>query len=166
MKLGPVRHKVFSAELVGRVRLVRAALLDVDLHSMDYWLDGFRHDSHPSQEVGLWERAAAVYLEYLAMTPELTRAQRALVFKAVVFCLAAAEPSEKELAKLVESLPSDALPKLLALYDSSLPAYDIREKLAFGRKGGKRGKNEDREAFPADPPERPVRRVMRPAQTK
>ena len=51
-------HSSVPAELVGRIRLVRAALLPVYPHSIAFWLDGFRRDSHISNEVQWWERVA------------------------------------------------------------------------------------------------------------
>ncbi len=64
VKFGPIRHKELPRELIGRIRLIRAALWGVDTHSMAYWLDGFKRDSHPSQEVAWWEHVAACYVEF------------------------------------------------------------------------------------------------------
>src|SRR2546430_88193 len=44
-------HDKLPAELLGRVRLLRAAMLPAYPHSLAFWLDGFRRDSHPTKEV-------------------------------------------------------------------------------------------------------------------
>ena len=60
----PRRHDELPADLLTRVRLIRAALLTVYPHSMAFWEDGFLRDAHPSDEVRIWERIATAYLEY------------------------------------------------------------------------------------------------------
>jgi TIR domain len=71
IKFGPIRHKELPPDLIGRIRLIRAVLWGADTHSMDFWLDGFKRDSHPSQEVAWWEHVAACYAEF-TKTRELT----------------------------------------------------------------------------------------------
>ncbi len=63
----PIRHKILPEDLIGRIRLIRAALLGIHTHSMEVWLDGFKRDSHPSREVAAWERICAAILEYVSM---------------------------------------------------------------------------------------------------
>jgi hypothetical protein len=62
---GPPRHDALPDELIRRIRLVRAALLSAYPHTMEFWVDGFIRDAHPSREVSHWERIAAAYLEYM-----------------------------------------------------------------------------------------------------
>ena len=52
---GPIRHETLPDELISRVRLIRAALLSVYPNSMEFWLDGFKRDVHPDQEIMWWE---------------------------------------------------------------------------------------------------------------
>jgi hypothetical protein len=63
IKLAPLRHAKLSSELTSRVRLIRAALLDVYPMSMAAWIDGFRRDTTPESEIAIWERISSVYLE-------------------------------------------------------------------------------------------------------
>ena len=63
--LGPVRHESLPAELYGRVRLIRAALMVPYPQSMQFWVDGFLRDAHPSREIAAWERIATAYLEFI-----------------------------------------------------------------------------------------------------
>ena len=67
IKLGPIQHQILSPELISRIRLIRASLLDVYPHTMAFWMDGFKRDAHPSNEMSHWEHVASVYLEYLAI---------------------------------------------------------------------------------------------------
>jgi hypothetical protein len=70
---GPRRHKELPESLLCRIRLVRAALLSVYPQSMEFWVDGFAGDAHPTTEVEIWERIALSYLEisqYLDLAPD------------------------------------------------------------------------------------------------
>lgn len=124
IKFSPPRHDALPFNLVSRVRLIRAALLEVYTHSMDFWVDGFRRDAHPSREIRIWEHVAACYLEYVAMTT-LSPQQRKDVFR-ILTALSCCVPS-KELMEKTSSLPTEALKKLSSLWESTLPAYDIEE---------------------------------------
>lgn len=62
----PIQHETLSEELVGRIRLVRASLLGAYTHSMDFWMDGFKRDSHPSAEVSYWVPSYTESLVFLA----------------------------------------------------------------------------------------------------
>jgi len=55
IKIGGPKHKELPPRLIGRIRLIRAALLGVYTHSMIFWVDGFRGDSHPSEQIAWWE---------------------------------------------------------------------------------------------------------------
>lgn len=59
----PIRHSKLSPELMSRVRLIRAALLEVFPMSMEAWVDGFRRDTTPESEIAVWERISSVFLE-------------------------------------------------------------------------------------------------------
>ncbi|WP_315725638.1 MULTISPECIES: toll/interleukin-1 receptor domain-containing protein [unclassified Bradyrhizobium] len=63
LKPSPFRHLRLSSELLSRVRLIRAALLEVHPLSMEAWIDGFRRDTNPDREIAIWERIASTYLE-------------------------------------------------------------------------------------------------------
>lgn len=124
IKLGPPIHKKFPPQLISRIRLIRAALLGVDTHSMKYWVDGFRGDSHPSEEVTWWEHVAACYNEYVAMA-DLTDDQYELVFKLVLSLCSGS--NEEEMKEFVNGLPNDAYEKISKLVKHTYPVYDIEE---------------------------------------
>ena len=64
IRKGPIRHEKLSDALVCRVRAIRAALLGVYPQTMELWLDGFKRDMEPEQEVLWWEHLSACFLEY------------------------------------------------------------------------------------------------------
>ncbi|CAK8713309.1 hypothetical protein KKHLCK_02345 [Candidatus Electrothrix laxa] len=79
VKFGPPTHENLPLNLISRIRLIRAALLDVYPHSIEFWIDGFRGDAHPSREIRIWEHIAACHIEYCVMT-RLSQEQQKDVF--------------------------------------------------------------------------------------
>lgn len=165
LRPAPIRHEELSDELVGRIRLVRACLLGAYTHSMDFWMDGFKRDAHPSTEVAYWEHIATVYREYMSMaTVTLTREQHESVFS---FILALSSSSdESTLSKLATNLPEGAPEIQTNLYQYPEPVYDIEEELphtadthspelveAFAQM--------DKERFPRDLPEELIRDLLK-----
>lgn len=51
---------------MGRIRLIRAALLEVYPQSLAEWLDAFMRDADPESVVVWWERLVACRLEFIA----------------------------------------------------------------------------------------------------
>jgi hypothetical protein len=124
LKLPPPAHDQLPDELIGRIRLVRAALLGVDPHSMKYWIDGFRGDSHPSREVRIFERIAACYLEYVSMT-RVTTEQCKHVFSVLVALSYGIECND--LTKYAKELSEEDIEKLKLLFHNSHPPYDMSD---------------------------------------
>jgi hypothetical protein len=156
IKEGPIRHPTLPDDLVGRIRLVRACLLGVYTDSMDSWLDGFQRDTHPSQEVAHWEHVAAVYHEYVSMTPEIqTSADSNAVFNYINLLWIG---DENALALFLSKLPSTA-PKVIGeLYKAKLPVYDtkeLRDEYSVGRERDQSSdlENVDKERFPQGLPD-------------
>ena len=123
VKPSPIRHSTLPSALIGRIRLIRSALLEVYPRSMEFWLDGFMRDAHPSKEIGLWERLSAVYLEYVNASKVKNLHDKESIFKAlfgiwisasnVDEILKGSGNSEDDIYKMrrmiFESLPSDKL---------------------------------------------------------
>jgi hypothetical protein len=124
LMMSPIRHKELPKDLVGRVRLIRAALWGACSHSMEYWLDGFKRDAHPSQEIAWWEHVAAAYMEFAKMTL-LSRKQHEHAFS-VIFGICSGEKRE-DLEKYLVHLPDDAFGKLTDICGYRYPVYDIKE---------------------------------------
>lgn len=164
LRSSPIRHERLPPDLVSRIRLVRASLLGVHSHSMANWLDGFKRDAHPSKEVAYWERVAAVYQEYLAMTHNLTVQQHKDVFN-LIFFLGLGDCGS-EIEKLSAGLPEGALDVLLRLYAHDEPVYDFDEPSPFNDEEEpseatrKWFEQFDKEHFPNDLPEDLIRKIM------
>lgn len=160
----PIQHSKLSDELVGRIRLVRACLLGAYTHSMDFWMDGFKRDAHPSSEVSYWEHVAAVYREYASMAPvTLTADQHQSIFRLI---LALGSSADKEsLNKLVTELPEDAAEVITNLFNSPEPVYDIDEDLPYVDEEYSPETIEffqgvEKERFPSDLPEDLIRELL------
>lgn len=132
LKLGPAIHQNLPPQLIQRIRLIRASLLGVYTHSMEFWVEGFKRDAHPSREIGLWEHVAACYQEYAAMT-ELTSEQHIHAYK-VVFSLCTDKNSPK-LKEHLKNLPKDARKIITNLVKYNYPLYDIEEQFPESTEG-------------------------------
>jgi hypothetical protein len=164
LKYGPPRHVELPADLINRIRLIRAALLSVDPRSMDHWVDGFRGDSHPTKEVGIWERIASSLIEYRHLA-KLTAEQEAAAYRLLVGLAVGAR--DDELAERAMTLPANAVAILKELFHHLRPTWDFphdpfplnysatEEELARLRT------LEDREVFPKDLPDELVTEWMR-----
>ena len=162
IRMSPVRHQELSSELTSRIRLIRASLLEIDAHSMEYWLDGFRRDSHPSQEVAHWEHVAAVYREFVTEFPELSPQQRKHVYDLIqTFWLGI---DKDKLQKAVYAIDIKYIELLVELYASKKPIFDKVEAFrndddSVSEDYLEKIKKQDKEYFP-DLPEDLIRKLM------
>ncbi|RZB30825.1 MAG: hypothetical protein SRB1_03105 [Desulfobacteraceae bacterium Eth-SRB1] len=122
IKVAPVRHEKLTDNLVGRVRLVRAALIFPYPQTMEFWLDGFKRDMHPHKEIEFWEHAAACYMEYVAIN-RLSPEQQKAAFSLILSVLNNAETEVCE--KYSGLLPPDSLSLLIDSCRSKLPVYEL-----------------------------------------
>ena len=162
LKFGPPRHETLPLNLISRVRLIRAALLSVYPHSMEFWIDGFRGDAHPSREIRIWEHIASCFLEYIQITP-LSREQNESVWN-VVLALSLGVPISEAVSKAGD-LPEDAEEKIEGLWSYPVPVYDVQDQ-EFPRhyevdpEAEDRLKQFDRETFPYDVPDDLIRELI------
>ena len=125
---GPIRHEALPADLVSRIRLIRAALLEVRPNSMQHWLGGFQRDEQPEGEIALWEHIAACFLEYCAMNPALTATQRQAAFSVVFLFSMSMDEKNDPIKNASAELPDGALDMLKHIYAHSVPAYDFADQ--------------------------------------
>lgn len=155
IKFGPPRHENLPINLVSRIRLIRAALLGVYPHSMEFWIDGFRGDAHPSREIRIWEHIAACYIEYCSMT-RLSQEQQKEVFK-VVSSVSGGIPITEAVSQ-AKNLPDDAAEKLDLLWKYPVPVFDIKDNgfpqdYEISPEAEDRLRQGDIESFPHDVPD-------------
>ncbi|MGB6230576.1 MAG: toll/interleukin-1 receptor domain-containing protein [Litorimonas sp.] len=65
IKPGPVKHAEFSAQFIGRVRLIRAIIEPYISMTMDEWISNFSRDITPHTELIWWE-----FLSYMQIRME------------------------------------------------------------------------------------------------
>ena len=127
LKFLPPRHKELPGALISRIRLIRSALLGVYPHSMNFWVDGFRADTHPSQEILWWERLSTCYLEYIQMHHSPCPDQSKLAFNALL--LMALGSQESILKEILSKLPENSSLTLSTLLSHRYPPYEVEEEL-------------------------------------
>ena len=62
---GPVRHSKISDDLDARIRNFSAVFTEVYSLTHEEWLDGFKRDLNPENEVEIWEDMATAYSKFL-----------------------------------------------------------------------------------------------------
>ena len=167
MKFPPPQHETLPPELIGRIRLIRAALLGVYPHSMEFWVGGFRRDLRPSSEVSIWERAAACYLEYCAVT-HLESSQREHVFRVLGGFMSG--HSHEDMQEHLGLLPHGAFEALREMWVKSVPVHDFKGDEfptspefsdSIPTEVSDFLKMSDKEAFPKDLPDHLIRRLIK-----
>jgi hypothetical protein len=122
----PIRHKSLTPDLLRRLRLIRATMLEVFPGTMITWINAFRRDSHPSHEIAWWEHFVACYIEYISVRPT-TPEIRKHIFSLMMSHLNG--ESQEVLAK-ESTLASHDFDFLLQICDSALPVYEVAEEEA------------------------------------
>ncbi len=161
IKKAPIRHEELPADLISRIRLVRASLLDVYPHSMSFWLDGFQRDSHPSDEIAHWEHVASVFREYVALAEVITDEEKQKAFSFISNLWDG--PRALEAGRSLKGAKT-----MIELYRYAIPAYDYNEPDlpeeidSSSEISIKQTKDSnDREHFPRDLPEELIRDLMK-----
>jgi hypothetical protein len=69
LHVGPVRHEDLSEDLIQRIRRLPAVFVGVTTTPIDEWIDDFKRDAHPENEVAIWESIANAYQTVCANRP-------------------------------------------------------------------------------------------------
>ena len=64
LRLGPIRHKSLSPDLLGQIRAVYDVIGPYVGMTLEQFQIGFMRDMHPEREVSLWCRIAKAWLAY------------------------------------------------------------------------------------------------------
>ncbi len=62
---GPVRHERLTNTQIERIKKVQLVFAEVDNSSIDKWIEDFKRDADPDNEIASWERMAAAYSNYV-----------------------------------------------------------------------------------------------------
>ena len=100
MEAGPILHETLPLPLVERIAAIAAALAEVYPQSEEEWIDGFRRETDPEEEVQLWERITAKYDKLTERVTDVD--QRTDIFHVLAHC--AINPPE--IAALVADCPT------------------------------------------------------------
>lgn len=123
IKMAPPAHERLPDDLLGRIRLIRAALLGPYAHSMKFWVDGFRADMNPTDEIRLWERVAAVYLEYI-QARQMRAEEHKIVFRSIL-AMSSGQPLH-QLPEAFEGMSAEDSMLLKALFSSKEPVIELQ----------------------------------------
>jgi hypothetical protein len=122
LKIGPPRHSELPPALMGRIRLIRAALLSAYPQTFAYWVDGFRRDLNPELEVEHWERIASCYLEYISAVT-LSPQQKRTAFE-IINGFSIGVPMDA-MRERMDLLPAEYREELLEASRTSVPALEL-----------------------------------------
>jgi len=162
IKKGPIIHESLPKDIVGRIRLIRAALMDVYPHTMAFWLDGFQRDAHPSREIAIWEHISACWREFLVLETE--KISREFVKNAFNYLVGLSISTK---ADECTSLSKETIRALEEIWRSALPPYDFEMNDVDKRDSDVSEENLpeylsriDTERFPEDLPEELIRQLL------
>jgi hypothetical protein len=105
---GPVRRDALSDEQMARIRSLRATFAEVDGQTVEQWVDNFKRDADPDQELRVWERMGKAYRAYCDGRRLSTEAKKE-VYRVVLLRSMASEQDVLERAKLKELSREDAI---------------------------------------------------------
>jgi len=100
----PVFQEKLEADLLSRIRLVRASLKEVFPSQMAGWINDFCREPFPYNEIIVWEYIAAVYTEVITSFP-MKPAHRGRVFTIVLESTTFTDNLEERHAPLWRALP-------------------------------------------------------------
>ena len=113
------KHPKFNSKTSKLIeREIRLPLFEVAPKSLAEWEDGFRKDTHPMREIGLWLRIASRFARFTAST-ELTPAQKRDVFKVMLHCTLAGSPQQVLETVTLEALSREQAGAAIEAFTSS-----------------------------------------------
>ncbi len=118
---GPIRHKTLRDDQISRIRMIRAALCGVYSQSMDFWIDGFRRDMHPDDEIGWWKHLATCFLELTQVLRLNEEAEQRALYSAIFSVGMGIAPKDS----VLRILPADAKERIQEVICLKLPPYDL-----------------------------------------
>jgi len=83
LKQADFQHPPFIGERRDKVAQVQAAFPEVYDKSYEFWEDGFRRDTNPDKEIGIWLHIAETYSAFASDHP---REYRGELFRLVLAC--------------------------------------------------------------------------------
>ena len=66
LESGPIRHASLTDDQINRARRLQRTFSEVDPSSLEKWVDDFRRDVSPDNELKIWEQMATAYETFIA----------------------------------------------------------------------------------------------------
>ena len=121
---GPIRHPVLPDSFVDRIKAFKAILSDVDPTSLETAIDNFKRDTHPGEEIAIWERIANTYQLFLSRNAVADPAIRKEVFAVLIGASMGSEDWSN-----IEKLNGDQNDKHDQTYRHAAAGYEFAERL-------------------------------------
>jgi hypothetical protein len=118
LKIAPIRHATLPRPVLVRIKILHYVLRDVGSSSLDSLIDNFRRDLHPLDELLIWERIAAAFLEAdyeMGLTGEQRRDAFAVLLGASLGLI------DDERARQFEHITYEQVARLLQLFINVVP---------------------------------------------
>lgn len=116
LKPGPIRHESLPDDLRVRAKIVQTILRDVLGLELNALIDSLQRDFHPHEELQVWERIAATYLD-LTSGEELSQEERERLFADLL----AISMQPRELLEKMLAESDDRLRRLVFAYAHVVP---------------------------------------------
>lgn len=81
---GPILHPTLPDSVIERIKAFKEILGDVDETSLEKTIDNFKRDTHPENEVVIWERIASTFQMFLSHNPTTDLAIKKDIFTVLV----------------------------------------------------------------------------------
>src|SRR4051812_14453083 len=81
----PIRHPPFSEDVRQVLRLIQDTFKVVRPLSLEEWEDGFRRDTHPEKEIGIWANMAGAF-RHFTEGRDLDADQQRDIFAVILAC--------------------------------------------------------------------------------
>ena len=108
VKVGNFKHDKLSGNLNDDIAFVQATFKEVFPQSIEDWINGFRRDTNPENEVAVWKRMAQVFVESNRRQIFDTN-QRKDIFSILVTCTVSDRDNVLHVVKLTSLSKHDAV---------------------------------------------------------
>jgi hypothetical protein len=116
LQLGPIQHAGLTDDQMKRIKRLQKAFGEVDPSPLEKWVDDFKRDSNPDNELKIWEGMATAYETFTA-SKNLTPDGKKDVFQVVLLRSGAADAEVLKHVKLKVLTENDAR-EIMALFVS------------------------------------------------
>jgi hypothetical protein len=117
LRPGPIRHPVLPDDFIERIKAFKKILGDADNASLEQTIDNFKRDTHPENELAIWERIASTFQMFLSHNPTADAAIR----KDILSVLIGASTGNEEYPN-IKHLSDDQIKHLVANFRGLFPS--------------------------------------------